>query len=134
MARSPAPCGTFTAYKRHKRLGEPVDGACAQAARDQVNDRNASKRDEASQVIRLAIVESEPVPENVNVLEKLRWNLQILEATMVAGVPGGMAALSKQHTELVSIIDRLEKEQNPAVSTLDQIAQRRADRIANSAH
>lgn len=26
-----APCGTSSAYKRHKRHGEPVDDACRQA-------------------------------------------------------------------------------------------------------
>ena len=26
-----APCGTVSAYKRHKRNGEPVDDACRQA-------------------------------------------------------------------------------------------------------
>lgn len=26
-----APCGTVSAYKRHKRNGEPIDDACRQA-------------------------------------------------------------------------------------------------------
>jgi hypothetical protein len=29
------PCGTWAAYKRHRKLGQTVDPACAQAAREQ---------------------------------------------------------------------------------------------------
>lgn len=133
MARMPAPCGTFTAYKRHKRNGDAIDSACAQAARDQVNVRNQDKRDIANEVVRLAIVDAPPDPESLDELEELRWNLTILKATMNAGVASGMAALSKQHADLVAAITRLEAADKPGVSVLDQIAQRRADRIANTA-
>lgn len=34
-----APCGSYGAYRRHRRYGEPVDEACQQAARDQWNQR-----------------------------------------------------------------------------------------------
>lgn len=30
-ARVPAPCGTYAAYRRHQRNGEPVDEACREA-------------------------------------------------------------------------------------------------------
>lgn len=129
-----APCGTFTAYKRHKRNDEPVDEACAKAARDQKNVRAASSRDERSEVVRLSIVESDPVAEGIDELERLRWNLQILEATMSAGVPSGMAALSKQHADLVGAIHRLELREKPGVSVLDDIARRREERRAASSH
>jgi WhiB family redox-sensing transcriptional regulator len=32
--KPPAPCGTRSAYDRHKRLGEPVDAACEQSYDD----------------------------------------------------------------------------------------------------
>lgn len=134
MARSLAPCGTFTAYKRHKRLGEPVDELCAAAAREQKNERAAEKRAEANEVVRLAVADVEPEAEPVDELEKLRWNLAVLEAAMTSGAASGMAALSKQHAELVGLIHRLETREKPGVSVLDQLAQRRAARIANSAH
>lgn len=35
-----APCGSYAAYRRHRRYGEPVDEACQQAARDQWNQRD----------------------------------------------------------------------------------------------
>lgn len=132
MARPLAPCGTFSAYKRHKRNGESVDDACAQAARDQKNDRVAEKRDAAAEVIRLAIVEAPPTPTGINELEEARFNLSIVKATMESGVPTGMAALSKQYADLVALIKRLEDQAKPEVSALDEIAKRRAERLAAS--
>lgn len=128
-----AECGTFTAYKRHKRNGEAVDELCAAAAREQKNARVEAKREAASEVVRLAVQEADPSPASLDELAKLRWNLSILEATMTAGVPNGMAALSKQHVDLVAAIARLENASKPEVSALDQLAQRRAARIAGSA-
>lgn len=130
MARPRAECGTFSAYKRHKRNGDPVDEACAQAARDQKNSRVSEKRDEAAAVVRLAIVNSPPPDAQTDQLEKARWNLRILEASMEAGVSSGMASLSKQHADLVALIVRLESQAKPEVSALDQLAQRRAERLA----
>lgn len=129
-----APCGTITAYQRHKRRQEPVDEACAQAARDQKNKRVAAKRDDLASVVRLSIAETPPPEAPLDELSKLRWNLSILEATMSAGVPTGMAALSKQHADLVAAIARLEKANRPEMSVFDQLRQRREDRIAKTAH
>lgn len=132
MARPLAPCGTFTAYKRHKRRGESVDEACAQAARDQKNERKVRARAETAEVVRLSIVDApEPVP-GIDELEEARFNLSIVKATMEAGVPTGMAALSKQYADLVSLIKRLEDQAKPEVSALDQLAKRRAERLAAS--
>ena len=129
-----APCGTFTAYKRHKRNDEPVDEACAQAARDQKNVRVDAKRDELAEVHRLAIADAPPEPERVDELAEARLNLSIVRAAMQAGVPTGLAALSKQYADLVALVKRLEAQSNPEVSALDQLAQRRADRLAASSH
>lgn len=130
MTRPLAPCGTFTAYKRHKRRGDPVDDACAQAARDQKNSRKRAEREQTAEVVKLAIVDAPEPSAGLDELERLRWNLRILEATMEAGVPTGMAALSKQHVDLVAAIRRLEKADEPKESKLDELARRRADRLA----
>lgn len=130
MARPLAECGTFSAYKRHKRNGDPVDDACAEAAREQKNSRVAAKRDEATEVVRLAIVEAPPLEPGIDELEEARFNLSIVKATMQAGAPTGMAALSKQYADLVALVKRLESQSNPEVSKLDQLAQRRAERLA----
>jgi hypothetical protein len=130
MARPSAECGTFSAYKRHKRNGDPVDDACAQAARDQKNDRVAAKRADVTEVVRLAIVDALPPEPGIDELEEARLNLSIVRATMVAGVPTGMAALSKQYADLVALVKRLENQAKPEVSALDQLANRRAERLA----
>ena len=134
MARSLAECGTFTAYKRHKRNSEPVDDACAQAARDQKNVRAAGKRDETAEVVRLAIVDAPPLEPGIDELAEARLNLSLVKATMMAGVPSGMAALSKQYADLVALVRRLETQDKPGVSALDQLANRRAERLAASSH
>jgi hypothetical protein len=134
MVRPLAECGSFTAYKRHKRNGEPVDEACAQAARDQKNVRVSAARDEVSNVVRLAIVNAPAVADSIDELDKARWNLRIVEATMEAGVPTGMAALSKQHADLVALIRRLEAAASPEVTALDRFAQRIAERRAASSN
>lgn len=133
MGRPLAPCGTFTAYKRHKRNGEAVDDACAQAARDQANSRNAEKSDASADVVKLAIVDA-PVVESIDELSEARENLRIVKATMLAGVPTGMAALSKQYADLVALIRRLEDAEKPKESKLDELARRRAERLAASSH
>ena len=134
MARPLAECGTFTAYKRHKRNGEPVDEACAQAARDQKNVRAEAKRAVTAEVVHLAITDAPPEPEGIDELAEARENLSIVKATMRAGVPTGMAALSKQYADLVALVKRLENQSKPEVSALDQLAQRRKERLAASAN
>ena len=134
MGRQLAECGTFTAYKRHKRNDEPVDEACAQAARDQKNARVDSKREALTAVVHLAIAEAPPVEPGIDELEEARLNLSIVRTTMIAGVPTGMAALSKQYAELVALVKRLEGAGKPEVSALDQLANRRAERLAASAN
>lgn len=133
MAQPLAECGTFTAYKRHKRNGSAVDDACAQAARDQKNVRADAKRAETAEVVHLAIIDAPPEPDGVDELFEARLNLSIVRATMMAGVPTGMAALSKQYADLVALVRRLENQSNPEVSALDQLANRRAERLAASA-
>ena len=134
MARELAECGTFTAYKRHKRNHEDVDSACAQAARDQKNVRADAKRAEVAEVVHLAILDAPPEEPGIDELAEARLNLSIVRATMQAGVPTGLAALSKQYADLVSLVKRLENADKPGVSALDQLANRRAERLAASSH
>ena len=134
MARPLADCGTFSAYKRHRRNGEAVDELCAKAARDQKNVRAGAKRDATAKVVHLAIVNAPPEEPGIDELAEARINLSIVRATMQAGVPTGMAALSKQYADLVALVKRLENAAKPEVSALDQLANRRAERLAASAN
>jgi len=106
-----------------------VDDACAQAARDQKNDRVASALAESASLVALA-VESEPAVDSVDELGELRENLRIVRAAMSDAPHNTIAALSKRRQELVAEIRRLENVSKPGVSALDQLAQRRAERLA----
>lgn len=132
MTRALKPCGTTAAYRRHLRAGEAPCDACRAANAAAKKSKVAAVQDRAAEVVKLAIVDAPPPAESTDELEKLRWNLRILEATMESGVPNGMAALSKQHAELVARIVKLESAAAPKESKLDELARRRAQRLAAS--
>ena len=134
MTRNLRPCGTTAAYRRHLRNGEQPCEACRSANAAARRDQKLESRSEAAEVVQLAIVAAPPAPDATDELERLRWNLRILEATMEAGVPTGMAALSKQHADLVARIVKLESAAAPKESKLDELARRRAERLAGSSN
>lgn len=127
-----AECGTFTAYKRHLRRGESVDEACAEAARGQKNARKDAERAESAALVALA-VDDVQLPAEMDELADARENLIIVRAAMAAAPANAVAGLSKRRQELVAEIRRLESVTAPGVSALDQLAQRRASRIAGAA-
>jgi hypothetical protein len=126
------PCGTYAAYRRHLRNSEAVDDACAEAARVQKNSRVDAGRAESAAVVAIAVA-SEPAVESVDELDEALENLRIVKAAMTAAPANAIAALSKRREELVRRVSVLQKSNEPELSALDQLAQRRADRIANSA-
>lgn len=125
-----APCGTFTAYKRHKRKDEPVDEACAQAARDQANSRNQRKRQAHGEVV-LSIVRDqvENGPELPDRLEAAREDLRIVEATLQSTMTpaGAIAGLTRRREELVERVLKLASAQEDE-SLADKLAAVRAAR------
>ena len=131
------PCGTPAAYRRHKRRGEDACEACKAAVREQ-QAVSATTRKRSSGEARLELLaplaeEPEPVPDP---LEVARDNLAIVEATLRAPLtPGGsIANLTKRREELVDRIRKLSGADRQEVSVLDQLAQRRKDRIAGTAN
>ena len=100
MPRAKAPCGTYSAYKRHLRDGEPVDPACRQASversREQVRSRNESAPP-------APVIEREAPPvARKGRQESLEWNLRLIESAMVEVDPSRLAPLSKRHSELLA--------------------------------
>lgn len=133
MPRELKPCGTDAAYRRHVRRGEPVDELCAQAARDQKNRRVAERRGVLAAVVPMPPAgRSGSDAESVDLLEKARWRVAAAEELIRAGAPGS-AALLKQHAADVAEVKRLEAAGRPRESKLDELARRRAERIAGSA-
>lgn len=140
MGRALQPCGTWAAYKRHKRRGEEPCEACRQAAREQRRGQRDSDREKASAPrlsmvppVEVGVVADDPVPDP---LEVARDNLVIVEATLRSPMtPGGsIANLTKRREELVDRIRKLSGADVQEVSVLDQLAQRRKDRLAGTAN
>lgn len=110
MAGSPkAPCGTFEAYKRHKRNKESVDPACQQAQIDHHmfgHEKQGAKLNEALQ-------NTEDIAD-LSALDDARANLKIVTVAMEQAPPSSIAMLSKRRQELVDFIVKMdtEKEKN----------------------
>ena len=144
MARPKAPCGTYSAYKRHRRAGETVDAAC-EAARDERTkaDAAARKANRAQAPATLTPAdESEPDWDDSELLsrirgersrhddsdaepmtraEELRWNLELVKASMefvARAEPAKLAPLSKRHSELLDELRRMDGD-TPVKDPLD---------------
>jgi tRNA uridine 5-carbamoylmethylation protein Kti12 len=130
MPRPRAACGTLAAYRRHKRMDEPVDDACAAAMLADKQAHRQEEREADANVVKLAIAAAPPIAEDTDELQELRDNLVIVKATMLDAPSNTIAALSKRRQELVADIRRLEKQARPEKSALDQLADKRAARLA----
>ena len=127
MSRELSPCGTLAAYRRHKRSGEPVCEACAEANRSDKNSRKDQARSESGSAVGLALG-VEPDVDDVDALIEAKDNLRIVRAALRSDPPHNtIAALTKRRDELVDRI-RLILAETPEVSAFDQLAQRREAR------
>jgi hypothetical protein len=132
MARELEPCGTPAAYRRHKRKGEPVDEACAEAGRNQKNVRVDAVQAAAGAAVAEAF-EVEPGVDDLDPLEEARDNLRIIRAALRSGPPPNtVAALTKRRDEAVDRIRQIMAE-TPEVSAFDQLAAKRAARGGSAA-
>ena len=135
MPRPKAPCGTYSAYKRHLRSGEDVDDACRRASDERVSEQREQRKIRAPKgAARMAASEgsedwdsfdeerrqrSEVPPGERSRDERLRWQLLLIETAMAQVAeeePSKLAPLSKRHSELLAEIDSLsegEKEADP---------------------
>lgn len=124
------PCGTYAAYRRHKRNGEPVDDACAQAGRDQKNGRVEARRDTEREVIAETVSSITP-PPTIDPLEDAIENYRFVVAAMEAGDVRSIGTLSKRRQELVELINELQGA-TTEVSLADELAAARRQRGAAS--
>ena len=128
MARELSPCGTPAAYRRHKRRGEPVDDACAQAGRDQKNARVEAGREMSGAAFAEAYSASAPIVDDVDPLSEALDNLRIIREALKSGPPHNtIASLSKRRDELVDRIQAIKAAQ-PEVSVLDELTRKREAR------
>jgi len=97
----------MSAYRRHKRKGEPVDAACHQAMLDKSRERSGRADDDAQSApvvpLRDGFVASTGV--DVDARDRLIANMQLVERAMEALVeadPMKIVQLSTRHSELVA--------------------------------
>lgn len=126
------PCGTPAAYRRHRRNGEEACGPCKAAVRVKEGSRKAEARSESAARALAAVPDvevSDPDP-----LEVARSNLEIVERALFRDdvSPSAIARLTERREQLVEKIRRLNGADKAEVSVLDQLAQRRKNRVANS--
>lgn len=148
--RKLAECGTWSAYRRHLRYGEPVDDACREAARAQrraQRKRDAERKAANAQAVEAASGESVKqlvgygktvdveVPTHEDPLVSARWRLKRIRAALLVAGPRDVAPLAKAEQDAITEISRLSQpaEQPEKVSALDQIAAKRAERLAEAA-
>lgn len=107
MPRQPAPCGTMSAYRRHKRNGETVDPACHQAMLEKSREVSGRSDDAAQSapVVPLRGAFTASTGADVDARERLIANMQLVERAMEAIVdadPIKIVQLSTRHSELVA--------------------------------
>lgn len=150
MPRKLQPCGTHASYVRHRRNKEECD-TCKEAERERkAKARAAKKLADASVSLKdpelghLVGVEAKyhehadpiviPVPSGADPLESAKWRLAKVRGAMLLSTPRDMAALAKREEEIVSLIQELEGSKvEKKRSALDELAAKRAQRLANAA-
>ena len=150
MPRPLAPCGTYSAYRRHKRRGEEVDVECRQAARDEANLRAIQRRRGVKPAPSVDTAPGDAVTVYVSPLEDARDALLRIRKVMdhAETPPSALPGLSKERRALAALIAELERGDAPqtaapsalasAPSTAggwfaDEFSARRAARSADSA-
>ena len=105
MPRKVTPCGTLTAYNRHRRNGEAACEACLEAKREDRARRVAEQRSE--QAVAAAEVREAMTPED-DMLALLREQRDVLRSHTISGdtPPSAVAGLSKQ---LVAILEQIDE-------------------------
>lgn len=152
MPRPLAPCGTYSAYRRHKRRGEEVDVDCRQAARDEANLRAIQRRRgvKPAPAADTAVEDGGPGAE-ITPLEDARDALRRIRKVMdhPETPPSALPGLSKERRALAALIADLEHGDSPHAATAspaigsassaagggfaDEFSARRAARSADSA-
>lgn len=137
VARKLAPCGTLTAYNRHKRRGEDADEACLAAKAEDKARRDAERRAAAAEG---AAEVRGSMPSESDRLALLREQRDVLRAHTLSAPPQSVAAISKQLVAVLAEIDEMETAARKGAASdggasggggvIDDIARRRAEREA----
>lgn len=133
MPRSLAPCGTFSAYRRHLRRDEPIDEACREAANTEARERRAAKREKETVKIP-AVAPAAAGPDEADAaptvpagpleeLSELHAMYTVLKTHMASAPPQSIAAIVRQADAVLVRITELEgREEKSEGGLLDGVA------------
>lgn len=110
MPRKVTPCGTLTAYNRHRRNGEQACEACLAAKREDKARRMAEQQAEQAEAAAKVRESMKPEGDTLKLLEEQRDVLRSLTLSSETP-PQSVAGLSKQ---LVAVQDRIDELQRAA--------------------
>lgn len=146
MPRPKAPCGTYTAYKRHLRLREPVDESCRAAQKEHDAGRSTSAparvRRQAQKAAESAPIEpttAAPTTEEghisrVEVLKEQLQDSRELVKVLKRTDPGRAYLQMREQREILREIAELQGNgQVKGVTLADQLEEARARRRAAAA-
>lgn len=143
MARPLAPCGTYTAYKRHMRRGEVVDARCRKAQREHDAARSTSGAARVARSAAKADVPAEPVApapltdeghvSRVEILKEMLQESRELLKTLSAKDPQRAYLQMREQREILRELSELQGNgQAKGVTLADQLAEARSRRVAAS--
>jgi len=116
VPRKLAPCGTDSAYQRHRRRGEPIDAACREAHNATRRKREADTDDDALDPRPIVALPGGSVrmPDapagDMDARAELLANMALVKKAMEAiaeADPLKIVQLSKRHSELVDELVRV---------------------------
>lgn len=113
MARPKAPCGTYSAYKRHLREKSQPCEPCLEARAVRIAEQRAQRRSNSrasADVVQDSAPSASGTPSR---MDQLEWNLSkvVLAISNVSeSDPSKLAPLSKRHSELLAEIAALDAE------------------------
>lgn len=114
MARPPAPCGTYPAYRRHLRKRENVDAACRRAQRDHDSERSLTLDEVTPRVVTIPArpksLQDQAEDLRAAVLAKARTVVAAAERDHVYDVIDASAELDRLIDSWCEVLDDIEHE------------------------
>jgi len=140
MPRPKAPCGTYSAYKRHLRDGSPVDAACERARDERTREVAAARRAARTGKPVLSIVTAPPEAaadeKPMTRADVLREGLDVVREairSVRASQPERLAPLLKEQREIARELGEIEAAEGAKGDTLaEQLRRARAARQAGA--
>lgn len=145
MPRPKAPCGTYTAYKRHLRAKETVDEACRAAQKEHDGNRSTSASARVKRQV-AASAPKQPAPEvsiaaaplteeghisRVEVLKEMLQDSRELVKTLRRNDPQRAYLQMREQREILRELAELQGNgQVKGVTLADQLEEARARRLA----